>query len=134
MRNVYPLLIEKLGLLYHKILDAFSHCFMLSYVLKILSLNINLWIILISRGIYKEQDFSANNTRSCRYIRDIYNLTKHQMNICKKKRDSMPFVYEAARLTVRTCQKLFQYKRWNCSTLALLPRLLPDLNGGKSVI
>lgn len=83
--------------------------------------------------MYKEEGFpnTAENIPDCDYIRRNYCITKNQLHMCKKRKESMVFVHEAAQMTVRTCQTLFRYKQWNCSTLALLPTLLPDLNDGK---
>lgn len=80
-------------------------------------------------GIYREENI-ANTTNICKRMREDYKLTWQQMKYCKTMKDSMIYVHEAARLTVYTCQNLFRYRRWNCSSIRQLPKVPPDLIGG----
>lgn len=43
----------------------------------------------------------------------------------------MPHVQQAAALAVETCQKVFEHRRWNCSSTNSAPNLTPDLLRGE---
>ncbi len=89
-------------------------------------------VFLFRRGLYRERNLQWNNTKICRKIRDSYGLTLDQTRLCKKYADTMPFVHEAATIAIATCQNLFRYRQWNCSSINILPKLSPDLATGES--
>lgn len=81
-------------------------------------------------GVHKEQEVLWNSTKICRRIREQYDLTQHQVKMCRKFTDIMPHVHQAANLTVQTCETLFRYHKWNCSSIEHSPNFLPDLTQG----
>ena len=82
------------------------------------------------RAIWRDKREVWNKTTDCSR-RKTPGLVKDQRLICQRNSDLMPGVVQASRDTVSICQELFADKRWNCSSLMLAPKFLPDLVGGQ---
>ncbi|XP_071549476.1 protein Wnt-11b-2-like isoform X2 [Panulirus ornatus] len=99
-------------------------------ILVILAVNvITAWSInwlSLNRGGYERWGHS----RSCKNARRVYGFTRSQTRTCKKQVEVMPHVQHAAVTTVTTCQRMFQTRRWNCSSVLNAPDLSPDLTTG----
>lgn len=57
-------------------------------------------------------------------------LTRDQLVLCKRNLQLMASVVEAASSSIHVCRELFEDRRWNCSSLELVPKLRPDLTAG----
>lgn len=57
-------------------------------------------------------------------------LSRPQRHICLRHIDLMPLISSAARQTIDLCQEMFADRRWNCSSITMAPRFMPDLTGG----
>ena len=75
------------------------------------------------------RDHYWNQTTHCVRGKDA-GFTKFEASFCRRNLDFMPTVAQAARDTMFVCHELFVDRRWNCSSLRLAPRFLPDLNKG----
>jgi len=83
------------------------------------------------RGLSNERRQMAwNSTFDCSRSRSL-GLVRNQRRLCQTRLDMMPSVVKASRDTVDMCQELFADRRWNCSTILLAPKFLPDLSGSK---
>ena len=58
-------------------------------------------------------------------------LSKEQARICTEHPQLMVAVWEAARSASSTCQDVFSDRRWNCSSIELIPHKTPDLTRGE---
>ncbi|KAJ8960826.1 hypothetical protein NQ318_020122 [Aromia moschata] len=63
----------------------------------------------------------------CTIARRRYGLAKVQAKLCRNTMEAMPHVQNAAALAVETCKAVFKHRRWNCSSIARVPHLTPDL-------
>ena len=72
-----------------------------------------------------------NRTRDCSRARKQGSLIKQQVMLCRRNLELMPVVAHSARESVKVCKELFRDRRWNCSTLELVPNYMADLTGGK---
>ncbi|RZC41025.1 Wnt-11b-1-like, partial [Asbolus verrucosus] len=69
-----------------------------------------------------------SGTRSpCGLARRRYGFAKLQAKLCRSSMEAMPHVQKAASLAAETCQRVFQDRRWNCSSIITAPYLTPDL-------
>ena len=59
-------------------------------------------------------------------------LVKQQIKQCRDNLDLMPSVARASAVSVDTCQGQFSDRRWNCSSVSLLPGRPKDLVRGES--
>ncbi|XP_022250690.1 protein Wnt-11b-2-like [Limulus polyphemus] len=57
-------------------------------------------------------------------------LQGNQGRLCKRNMELMPLVVNAAQVTMKTCQKTFEDRRWNCSSISVIPNLTHDLTAG----
>ncbi|VDO94342.1 unnamed protein product [Soboliphyme baturini] len=64
--------------------------------------------------------------------RKKYGLIGAQTKLCKRHADLMPIIMRAAAQTATVCQNEFSDRRWNCSSIRLVPKLTPDLTKGRS--
>ncbi|KAL8598834.1 hypothetical protein ACOMHN_015413 [Nucella lapillus] len=58
-------------------------------------------------------------------------LVKQQVRQCRYNLDLMPSIVRAALVAVETCQRQFADRRWNCSSVLLLPGRPKDLLRGQ---
>jgi len=87
----------------------------------------------VFRGLSNDRRQMAwNSTSDCSRSRSL-GLVRNQRRLCQTRLDMMPSVVMASRDTVDICQELFADRRWNCSTILLAPKFLPDLSGSKLV-
>lgn len=73
----------------------------------------------------------SGSPSSCVLAARKFGLERVQARLCRKTIEVMPHVQQAAMLAVETCQKVFEYRRWNCSSTERAPQLTPDLLRGK---
>ncbi|XP_043238435.1 protein Wnt-11-like [Amphibalanus amphitrite] len=66
----------------------------------------------------------------CRLAGRRHGLNRRQQRICRRQRHLMPHVHVAALHSVDTCQHVFQWHRWNCSSVQFAPRFGRDLMAG----
>ena len=59
-------------------------------------------------------------------------LSKEQARICTEHPQLMVAVWEAAQSASSTCQDVFSDRRWNCSSIELIPHKTPDLTRGET--
>jgi wingless-type MMTV integration site family protein 11 len=74
------------------------------------------------------RQLSWNSSSDCARTKSA-GLNRDQRLICKRNIDLMSAVVHSSRETVEACQSLFADRRWNCSTVLLAPKYLPDLAG-----
>lgn len=86
--------------------------------------------ILSSRSVGLRGPRHWNKTSDCTRAKD-QGLVKQQIQICKRNMELMPVVASATREVVRVCEFLFAQYRWNCTSVKLAPKYLPDLTGGE---
>lgn len=85
------------------------------------------------RGIHSTLDSAWNSTSACRQARQLLQLSKRQIRVCRSSPDAMMQVERAATAVSTTCQKLLEDRRWNCSSVLLAPQFTPDLTTGKYI-
>lgn len=76
----------------------------------------------------------SGNPSSCMLAARKFGLERVQTRLCRKTIEVMPHVQQAAMLAVETCQKVFEYRRWNCSSTERAPHLTPDLLRGTIIL
>ena len=67
----------------------------------------------------------------CRLAGRRHGLSRRQQRLCRRHRHLMPHLHAAALHSVDTCQHVFQWHRWNCSSVQLAPRFVRDLQAGQ---
>nr|XP_027234084.1 protein Wnt-5-like [Penaeus vannamei] len=70
------------------------------------------------------------HSRTCTNARHVHGFTRGQTRTCRKQVEVMPHVTHAAITAATTCQRLFQSRRWNCSSILNAPEHTPDLTEG----
>lgn len=78
-------------------------------------------------ALYKNRQKSWTNSKDCKRS---YGLSSEQLKICQQHLDLMSTVSLASYQGIDACQKQFNDRRWNCSTITSAPKLTKDLKRG----
>nr|ADF31344.1 WNT11 [Perionyx excavatus] len=80
-------------------------------------------------AVAKRRENHWNRTSDCMQA-STEGMTKQQRKYCSRNLELMSSVVHASLMTAQVCQELFLDSRWNCSSILLAPKFMPDLNGG----
>ncbi|XP_033228365.1 protein Wnt-11b-1-like [Belonocnema kinseyi] len=75
-------------------------------------------------------DGLAWTREACTEVRNLGLLERKQAKVCRATLDVMPSFVQAAKDTSTVCQKAFQNRRWNCSSIDRAPDYTSELVTG----